>query len=392
MKKYKNITIILIARFFLTLNFIALVKEVFLQDSGIGASVIVLTGFFYQVSKAIFEVPTGYFADKYGYKISVYMGIATQIIAIFTLSIASNISTILTFILVGFGNTFISGAFDALLYENIAKEQEVVKYKVINYMQYIDMGSRALALLITPNLLLIGGYQLVMWLSVTSLVVSMFCLSLVADNKLGIKNSISMKSKKLNLKIVKKAFDENQEVIGYFIVRKSFTIFDIPLEKFSILLFLNKGLSFETASIIFAISFFAYPIFSTVASKLPSRNSDRWLVASPLISDICIIAFVLTPNLILSVIMYFLSSFIMASSSIHNFVKVNSLIQNENRATMLSIDSLIMTFTAAMMYLLLAIVVENMKLVVIVALFFAIILNTYGRFLIKKSNICSKIS
>lgn len=384
MNNKKAIYGILISRFFLTLNFIALIKEVFLQDSGIDISVIVLTGFFYQVSKALFELPTGYFADRYGYKSSVIIGIVIQIMSILTLTMITNFTTILSFILVGFGNTFISGAFDALLYEKIADINQTIKYKIINYKQYIDMGSRALALILVPCLLNIGGYNFIILLSITSLIFSILCLLLV---KTEVDNNLSSQDThhRLRFDLLKSRYLENKEVFGYFIVRKSFTIFDIPLEKFTILLLLNKGLSFEMASIIFAISFFTYPLFSSISRISKVARGDKWLLWSPLFSDICILIFILTPNSLIAILMYFLSSFIIASSSIHHYVKVNSLISNKNRATLLSIDSLIMTFTAAAMYLLLSCIVANLTLLITISVIFALILNIIGRTLISKS-------
>ncbi|WOO87185.1 MFS transporter [Mollicutes bacterium LVI A0039] len=384
MKKYNQIILILLAKFFLALNFIGMVKEVFLQDSGVDAEVIILTGFFYQISKTLFEIPTGRFADRYGYKRSVGVGIIVQATSILIMATATNITALLTFILFGFGNTFISGALDALLYEKITEAANSIKYKIVNYTQYIDMGSRSMALVITPFMVTTLGYRFVIILSIISLLISFICIMTVQEEE---PKGSESKSEKVSfgdmLSNTMTAFIDNSQVIGHFLIRKSFTVFDIPLEKFAILIFIKKGFSFEIASSLFAASLLLYPVFSSISNHLPIKDSDRWLIWSPLIADLCIVVFLFSNNTIVSLLAYFGSSLVISTSSIHYFMKTNDLIDNKHRATILSIDSLILTFTAAIMYLIMALLNNHIVILSWVVVIFVVVLNWIGRRLIR---------
>lgn len=88
-----------------------------LANVGLYFSVYSLTGLFA-------EVPTGYIADKFGKRFSVISGICLKIVAIFILvTMSSRLSLILNAFLYGLGVALISGAIDALLYDNVTHEE-----------------------------------------------------------------------------------------------------------------------------------------------------------------------------------------------------------------------------------------------------------------------------
>lgn len=80
------------------------------------------------ISQIIFEVPTGYIADKFGYKTSVVLGgISNFTGMIFLALITGGFIPILSGVILGLGSALMSGATDALAYESMNhKEYEDV--------------------------------------------------------------------------------------------------------------------------------------------------------------------------------------------------------------------------------------------------------------------------
>lgn len=80
------------------------------------------------ISQILLEVPTGYIADKFGFKASIALGgIANFIGMILLASVTANFIPIMSGIALGLGSSLLSGATDALTYESMNhKEYEDV--------------------------------------------------------------------------------------------------------------------------------------------------------------------------------------------------------------------------------------------------------------------------
>ncbi len=90
------------------------------------------------LSALVFEVPTGYVADKFGRKFSVILGIALKIIAIMILVTETGVSAVvINAIMYGAGLALISGALDALLYQSVThKEYEQTTTLSVPFYQF----------------------------------------------------------------------------------------------------------------------------------------------------------------------------------------------------------------------------------------------------------------
>jgi len=86
-----------------------------------------------QLSIFLFEIPTGYIADKIGRKKSIMIGIFFHILSILTLIYAKSLGLlILAHVFLGICDSFISGADSALLYDSLIelkKEKQFKKYE-----------------------------------------------------------------------------------------------------------------------------------------------------------------------------------------------------------------------------------------------------------------------
>lgn len=98
------------------------------NNIGLSITQIMVLFAIYSISQIIFEVPTGVFADKVGYKWSLGIGFILEGIAITLLGIMRGyIILCILEMLFGMGETFCSGASDALLYDHLkvnARENE----------------------------------------------------------------------------------------------------------------------------------------------------------------------------------------------------------------------------------------------------------------------------
>ncbi len=99
------------------------ILTLYLLEQKVTATMIVFSAMFYSVGQFLFEVPTGYFADRYGQKTSMILGQlieAAGIILLITNPTAFGVS--LSYLLGGVAAAFLSGSEEALIYEN-TKEQ-----------------------------------------------------------------------------------------------------------------------------------------------------------------------------------------------------------------------------------------------------------------------------
>jgi predicted MFS family arabinose efflux permease len=109
----------------------------FYQSNGLNLRQVMTINAIYSLTAALFEIPSGYFSDRYGRKQSIILGtilIAAQFL------IMSNAYTLLGFslgaILGGLGSSFISGSDAALLYDSLCmidRKDDYMKWEGRSY-------------------------------------------------------------------------------------------------------------------------------------------------------------------------------------------------------------------------------------------------------------------
>ncbi|NQV89385.1 MAG: MFS transporter [Parcubacteria group bacterium] len=91
----------------------------FLLQQGVTASFIVLAGLFYSLGQFLFEVPTGYLADRYGQKRSMIAGFIVEGVGLFAIVVSPTVwGLVASYFLGGIAGAFLSGSEEALCYEN----------------------------------------------------------------------------------------------------------------------------------------------------------------------------------------------------------------------------------------------------------------------------------
>lgn len=102
---------------------------VFLLEQGVQPTMIVLAGLFWSLGQVLFEVPTGYLADRFGQKLSMMSGFLVEGLGLFVIVLwPTAIGLAASYFIGGIAGAFLSGSEEALSYENTkASGQDHVK-------------------------------------------------------------------------------------------------------------------------------------------------------------------------------------------------------------------------------------------------------------------------
>src|SRR5919106_5453608 len=96
----------------------------FVTELGLSPLELVLAGTALEVGYFLFEVPTGIVADTYSRRLSMIVGLIVVGVAFVATGLAGSLAVVIgAAALMGFGWTFVSGAEDAWLYDEVGEER-----------------------------------------------------------------------------------------------------------------------------------------------------------------------------------------------------------------------------------------------------------------------------
>lgn len=116
---------------------------IYFMDLGFSFLQITLMTAIYGVTMFLLEVPTGAFADNHSRKYSSILGLLIISVSILLIPLTNSFILILLFwVLAGVGSTFLSGAFEAWVMDNIGDDESMrgeffIKYQVIGSVGFI---------------------------------------------------------------------------------------------------------------------------------------------------------------------------------------------------------------------------------------------------------------
>jgi MFS family permease len=120
-----NITKIKLISFISELTLYTPVIALYFLDVGLTFSEIVFAQVFYSAGMLLGEIPAGIFSDKFGRKLSVLSGHALDALGILALLILPNSYVLFCInVIRGLGGAFLSGSYEALLYETTAQQSD----------------------------------------------------------------------------------------------------------------------------------------------------------------------------------------------------------------------------------------------------------------------------
>ena len=310
----------------------------FLQENGLSMKEVFLLQATFSVAVLAMEVPSGYFSDRVGRKITMIMGSVLGFLAMLLYCFAQNFwGFFVAEILGGVGASFISGTGMAMLYDTLLELKEEGKYKSIAG-KMITMGSfsEASAAIIGGGLALISlRFPIYIEAGIIFLCIPLAC-TLIETKK-----HKSQEPQKNMLQIMKYALIEHAEIKWLTITFALLMASGITMFWFIQPYLQTIGMPLVLFGVFFAILRFSTGIFSLVAEKteqaLGRKKSLILLLSLPPLGY----ALVGWIQAFWAIVFFFVFQFVrgFAEPVLQDYV--NKLVTSDMRATVLSINSLV---------------------------------------------------
>lgn len=328
--------------FFTSLCFVSNVMNLYFEHVGYSFTEIGILFGILQISKFIFEIPTGLIADKYGRKTSLVIGIVFQIISFFLLLINFNIIiNLIAMILLGCAYTFSTGTTSAILVEmcKIEKKDLYHANTISWYLYYIAYGIGA----ILSGVMISSSFNYVFYLDIISLVISLLILMSL--------NSKAVLEKEEHFK-VKDVFEylvQNKSLHYYILVGIIIDFVMMPIDSlYNNYLYNDFNFSYSLIGFIVAAQFILQGVIVYVCEKMIAKIDKKFVVKLFPVFTMCIFfVFSIVRIAYISVIIYILGwMFYSSYISVFDTEKQNC-ISSKYRSSALSFESLLVAFGAS---------------------------------------------
>ncbi|OPJ57831.1 MFS transporter [Clostridium oryzae] len=131
-KLRKNVKVSYVYNFMMQMDITSAIWVLYLAYRGMSLVEIGIIESIYHMTSLLFELPTGAIADIYGKKFSVVLGRVLSIVSCVLMIVSTNFwGFALAFVLTAAGNNLNSGAAEALIYDSLKALGEESKYKII---------------------------------------------------------------------------------------------------------------------------------------------------------------------------------------------------------------------------------------------------------------------
>ncbi|MCK3654720.1 MFS transporter [Pasteurellaceae bacterium Macca] len=181
--KLNNISKILIFGFFSSLFFERSLWMIYLQGKGFSMSEISFFQIGLNIAMFAFEIPSGIVSDRFGRKISMFLGLACTITYLVGMLIAeNNISVFIFFIIYGFGIALLSGTEQSLIYDELLfKRRKKLYHKIIGRYNFISISALAISSFLGGVIAEYNAWDMIFYLGVISQFIAMIVLFSVVD-------------------------------------------------------------------------------------------------------------------------------------------------------------------------------------------------------------------
>ncbi|MDC7249950.1 MAG: MFS transporter [Sphaerochaetaceae bacterium] len=304
-----------------------------------------LEGIFH-ITSFLMEVPTGLVADIYGRKTSRIIGRIFALLSIFLLLTADSfIFFTISFIFIALSYNLESGAGEALIYDSLKELKLENKYMKICGKQEIAVQVGQVIAFIIGGYLATIDYKYVFYLTMIFIVITIIQSFIFQEPNIDKEET---KNNKLS-KILKNQINQSINIIkdnrkiGFFIIFTQIILaFGTSLFYYLQNFLIADGHTEFFIGVIFSIS----AIFDAIAGSLTFRlekiiKEKGILMIMPFLSVICIWFIALSKySYIFYIIMCAIEGFIFVAMSDY----INRLIPSKNRATILSLASMVFSF------------------------------------------------
>lgn len=313
----------------------------FFESKGLSLTQIMILQGTYSLFVALFEIPSGFFADIYGRKNSILIGSIFLFLGYVIFSFFSGFNEFLfAEILLGIGGSLISGADSAILYDTLLEIKEDNEYTKIEGKTYaIGNFSEGIAGIL-------GGF-----LAMTSInlpvyiqTIVMFLSIPVAMTLVEPKSSYKLaKSFNSVITVVKDTFIHNRKLRWYIIYSSSMGIATLSIAWFVQPFLMEIETPILYYGIIWAFLNFTAGITSYYSHLFNNDNLLIYISLTMIISLILLGFYVSYFGLIFIILIYLLRGVI--TPNLRNLININST--SERRATVLSLRSFVIRLSFA---------------------------------------------
>jgi len=317
------------------------VMVLFWQDNGLNLTQIMLLQSIFAILMVILEVPTGYFADLYGRKKSLFISAITLVLGISIYSLGYNFTHFLVAeMLWGISMAFSSGTTSAFMYDTLKNLNREAEYKKI-WGKATSYGLLSLAITgIIGGFIAQIGLRYTLFLSIPFFILMIpTVLSMIEPERH--KRIIKKGYKRELLKIIKTILVENKKLKWIIIYSGIIFAFNQSALWLYQPYFEISGLNV----IYFGVVFASFHIVSAISSKYAHKVEEKLGKKYSLIMMIFLIAlsYLLMSNFIFlfSFSFCFIQQFIRGFKNIVITDYINKLVESDIRATILSVESLI---------------------------------------------------
>ena len=319
---------------------------IYLAMKGMSLAQLGLLEGIFHITSFLMEVPTGLVADIYGRKTSRIIGRILAFISIIILLLANNFFMFaFSFVFIALSYNLESGAGEALIYDSLKEINLEKDYMKISGKQEFSYQMAQVFAFIIGGYLATIDYKYVFIITLIFIAITIFqAFSFQEPNieKDDIKNKKGLEILKLQIKQSYTAIKDNKK-IGFFIIFTQIILtFGTSLFFYMQNYLKNSNHDEFFIGLIFAISAIFEAIASTQTFRLEKRIKEKGiLLIMPIISVICIWLIALTPYAyVFYILMMIVESFIYVAMSDY----INKLIPSKNRATILSLSSMVFSF------------------------------------------------
>jgi len=313
----------------------------FFQENGLSMKEILILQSVFSIAIIIFEIPSGYFSDVIGRKITIIIATILSFAAFLLYSFAYSFNEFLIAeIIMGFGSSFLSGTDSAMLYDTLAQLKKESLYKKFEgHLVGIGNFSEGIASLL-------AGFVATISLRTPFFIeAGLMFLSIIVAITLIEPNRRRFKSPEGNIKgiikIIKFSIYEHKEIKWLIIYSGFITASTLTMVFFIQPYFKLVNLPLIYFGVIWAILNIAVGIFSIYAHKyelkLGRKKALISLIIFPFVSYLLLASTQSLWSLIFILPFYFTRA--MNQPILKDYI--NRLVPSEMRATILSIKNLI---------------------------------------------------
>jgi len=358
-----NIQKMYLFKIFSGVAFVVPVMILFMEKNGVSPSEIFYLHIVFAMSMVLLEVPTGYFADVYGRRISMLSGAMLQVLGTVAFSFAYGFwSFLLVEVVMGFGLALYSGANSALVYESLKEQNQELSYqKVWGNMQFYNVLTVGLSSVIGGVIAEYFGMRYTIYASIPFNIVMVWVAWSFYEPK---RAKLSQKKgyEKAFLKKVKEVLVE-QKALKWIIIYSALVL---AFNQSIYPMYQNYFELIELDLVYFGMVFASFQVVSAFSSKFAhkaeaSMGKRNILILLPFVVGVSYILMG-TYLWVWAFLFVFMQQFVRGFRMVVINDYINKLVESEHRATILSVESLFSKLMLSLMLLVWGVSLEFISL------------------------------